>query len=241
MVVERNPGSKISQEDPYLHYKGWSLKGFDGMNTSGVNYLEGGEVFAPYVENDIGGAKKLVMGRFYSTRDHQALTSNRPVSAEWQGGAFRPGYLDFDVTGDTEQLPTGVACQLINDPKVGSTNAKLDRYVRTGAILFDAQGRLVSQEMVLSPNSAIGELLQMTEEAPPVNIRVRTQLGVVVYDLEHFKNEGFTENDYVMPIASLGPRLAGYDRDEEREEAWLDFNAYPMSVGRYTAAIMKGE
>jgi len=237
IVVERLPGGD-PDEDVYTNYKGWSA-GYSVLPPGGTTvYQKGQEVIAvvPDAGEPYGG--KPIVQRYYATGRH---TSNKnatvpPASPPW-GTALNIMYLDFVVDGDLEALPAGVGCQLINDPK--SISAP-DRYVQTGAIVFDGQGRLVSLPMAMAASSGMGSLLRLAKDIPDPasDTSFRTQLGAVLYDVEAFRTQGFTEGDSVIAVG--GPAIT-YKPEEELEESWLDENGRQLMVGRYNGNLLRGE
>jgi prepilin-type N-terminal cleavage/methylation domain-containing protein len=148
-------------------------------------------------------------------------------------------YIDFVPDEDFQTLPPGVGCQLILDPRSG-----IDRYVGAGAILFDAEGRLLSKEIGFSANSEIGRMLQLSVDIPlpPIpptpNLSFRSQLGLVLYDLSVFRNQGFTQT-----LDSVSSPGHDYRTMEANEERWLDdnANASQLLISRYSGAILRGE
>src|SRR5205085_5312045 len=97
---------------------------------------------------------KLLISGFSAQQDllqnNGASPPNYPPGSnvDWSStGAAGAGAGDLDFVPDTDfqTLPPGVGCQLINDAKQ-PTALNCDRYVRTGIILFDSQGRLQSSD-----------------------------------------------------------------------------------------------
>jgi len=241
IVVERLPGGDPN-EDVYANYKGWSLLGYSVLPTGETTetttvYQKGQEVIAvvPDAGEPYGG--KPIVQRYYATGRHTSRKATVPPASPPWGTALNIMYLDFVVDGDLEALPAGVGCQLINDPK--SISAP-DRYVQTGAIVFDGQGRLVSLPMAIGASSGMGSLLRLAKDIPdPASFTpFMTQLGAVLYDVEAFRTQGFTEGDSVIAVG--GPAIT-YKPEEELEESWLDENGRQLMVGRYNGNLLRGE
>ena len=153
------------------------------------------------------------------------------------------GNLELVGDVDVQALPSGIGVQLVNDPQ-GLTS--VDRYVRTGLILFDRQGRLDSLNYAIQSDSALGRLLKLTGPfIPPLlpssQYRIRSQFGVAVYDLQAFRNHpGNTEGDAGFVVPNLSSPTA-YDSDERDEEDWLSQNAAVLMVNRLNGTLVKGE
>lgn len=188
----------------------------------------------PYLQYDAGGA---AINRHY-------------IEA---GGAGR-AYLDLVPDEDLQSLPPGVGCQLIHNyifvpnPAVPNAARAFDRYVRTGAILFDAEGRLISREIGFDWNTALGQMMGLKNPSSgdpglttiPVTLpySFRSQLGLVLYDVATFRNLGFTEK--LNEDSIINPNDHDYSK-EEKEEIWLDENASQLLISRYSGAILRGE
>jgi hypothetical protein len=134
---------------------------------------------------------------------------------------------------------------LINDPKpLPAGNPNIDRYVRTGVILFDSQGRLSSSPLSLRAGSALGDTIGLIATTPVAGIPFYTQLGVVLYDRQAFVNQpGNTEGDYVLNgIPTLQPDPPpGARAQEATEELWIDQNSLPLFVNRFNGNLLRGE
>lgn len=128
-----------------------------------------------------------------------------------------------------------------------------------GVILFDGAGRLVSLKYAFRASTgeleATANLTQMglfltgidqaagapsaTPDVMPKSTAtsvddadrfIRSQLGVVLFEEQPFRNAGFTLQDQEI---SGGNDFA--------EEAWLDENATPLLVNRYNGTLVKGQ
>src|SRR5204863_4107711 len=128
-----------------------------------------------------------------------------------------------------------------------------------GVIMFDARGRVISVPFTIKQGTTLGDLLGFSNaniaqipgvrspDSDGVDRTLHTQLGVVLYDREAFLAQpGATEGDFVMkdvngkdiPTLSPGPALASA---EALEEQWLDKNATPLLLDRYSGMLTKGE
>ncbi|MGE5609319.1 MAG: Tfp pilus assembly protein FimT/FimU [Bacillota bacterium] len=247
IVVERAPGS-VGEEDAYANYKGWSS---ERDNPSGPTaYRTGEEVLSRLIIRENGEAR-LVFRQFHALKDHQSSNSTEPavsIDNRWRvltnNGAI---YVDMGVEGEIQPLPAGVGVQLINDPQEPKAP---DRYVRTGVILFDAEGRLVSKEITIDRDGDLGRVVNGTtpgvnnpsaEDIPcKVDYGFRSQLGVVLYDQEAFRGQGWTEQDMIA-TANLQRAFDSKDQGELDEELWLDQNATQLLFSRHTGTVLRGE
>jgi prepilin-type N-terminal cleavage/methylation domain-containing protein len=163
------------------------------------------------------------------------------------------GSSDIELVPDSDfqALPPGVGCQLINDPKQPPqylANRNIDRYVRTGVILFDSQGRLTSSPLQFRVNSNLGATIGLTVSQPLAGTPFYTQLGVVLYDKQAFLNQpNNSEGDWVMnQIPTLqAPSSANNETDNNPatmdEEQWIDQNSLPLFVNRFNGNLLRGE
>jgi prepilin-type N-terminal cleavage/methylation domain-containing protein len=246
IVKERAPGS-VGEEDPYINYKGWSP---DKDNPSGASaYRVGDEVLSRQIIDE-GSETRLVFRQYHAKADHQSSNSTKPVTdnAHWRALTSNGEiYVDMGVEGEIQPLPAGVGVQLINDPQDSKVS---DRYVRTGVILFDAEGRLVSKEITIDRDGDLGRLINGTtpgvnnpnaEDIPwDVNYGFRSQLGAVLYDQETFRSQGWTEQDMIA-TANLQQAFGKKDQGELDEELWLDQNATQLLFSRHTGTVLRGE
>jgi len=149
------------------------------------------------------------------------------------------------------RLPPGTGVQLMIDP--GTNVGNVDRYVRTGLILFDSQGRLSFDSFMITADSEVGKALALQEDT----VSMVPGFGLVAYDLIEFKrNPKFSDNDYVYPnLPDTTPKLMLYSRyfgppadvaalfpnsytnNEKPEEQWLDENSAPILINRYSGSL----
>ncbi|HEX2970910.1 MAG TPA: prepilin-type N-terminal cleavage/methylation domain-containing protein [Tepidisphaeraceae bacterium] len=255
IVSERAPGSAGGgDEDPYVNYRAWSD---DGWNAPGAPYYRlGQEVYDRQVIND--SVARLVYRRFHALRDHKASGANGPEAvftasnqgnnATWEVYANNnAAYMDILLEDEIQVLPPGVGCQLINDP---CERMYPDRYVRSGVILFDPEGSMVSKEITIAANGELGRLINGTatgqnnpgaQNIPfKLSLSFRSQLGVVLYDQETFRSQEWTEQDMIAP-ANLQRAIAKIDPRERAEEQWLDMNGRQLLFSRHTGTVLRGE
>jgi prepilin-type N-terminal cleavage/methylation domain-containing protein len=243
-LVAREVGGAAEDPDPYDNYKSWHRLSGPGPTNYNTSPYKDRVIFLTR-NTDEGG--RAYYKRFRCIQDQGSGSNSPPVSGPQSDGYFHnqwweevvEGDLDvFEEGGEVQALPAGVGVQLVNDTRGG---VNTDRYVRTGVIFFDPQGRMDSAEYAISANSTLGRiigitgLLQGTPENPIVS-----QFGVITYDLNAFKGQNFTEGDALFNIPTL-TRPSRYNPDERDEEQWLDDNASILMVNRTTAALEKTE
>jgi prepilin-type N-terminal cleavage/methylation domain-containing protein len=252
VLVAREVGSG-EDPDPYDNYKAWR----PGVEYRTTPYKDrvifmvrhDGEQMAqgPNGNPPADSNPRAFFKRFRCTEDHTSSGGNcPPLNGPQPEGYFHNQYWEEVVEGDLEilkdsevqVLPAGVGVQLVNDTRGG---VNTDRYVRTGVILFDPQGRLDSVEYAVSSNTALGKLVGVTSllQGTPAEPLV-SQFGVVTYDLAQFRGQNFTEGDALFNLPTL-VRPGRYNPDEAAEEQWLDNNASILMVNRTTAALQKTE
>ena len=152
------------------------------------------------------------------------------------------------VNDDIELLPVGVGVQTANDVTAVDTANGLvyDRYLRTGVILFDKQGRLEHLDYRITGDTTLGQRIGL---APAGSIggsnatytyTLYSQLGVVLYDTEMFRNQsGFTEGDRSPLVQIPGLAAPTPAANEVPEENWIDANGTLLLVNRYSGELLR--
>ena len=170
----------------------------------------------------------------------------------------------YDVLPDTDPiaLPLGVGVQVITNaaqPSGGGPRAT-DGYLRAGAVVFDATGRVayLRPGFVFANDGAIGLAVngvaggfdvafnntnglpnppKPVGGSPPASYPVPqplpTSYGLVVYDRDAFANQNFPTVDPTFVAAGSYGTVNGSPKSEADAEAWLDVNATPLLVNRY--------
>ncbi len=155
------------------------------------------------------------------------------VNGDWEQAL--PGNLEVVGGVDYQSLPPGVGAQLVTDPRGGTST---DRYVRTGLIMFDPQGRVDNVDYTVSPASSLGKAMFLTNSLGLVP-KLHSSYGVTVYDSTVFRAQGYTEGDSAFAVPGL--TNSPYSPDELNEEKWLDDNTSPVLVNRNTGALERRE
>lgn len=212
---------------------------------TGSSYLKG-----DYVINTAG------------TAYYVCIEDNSPAIAVTNSSYWRQCdqyAIDLIPDSDSITLPQGVGLQMICDSKILPPAARAsDGYLRCGAVLFDAAGRLsnrrisvayaglLGQKMGLFPTSGTPENYPALTWAGPF---LEAQFGFVLFDREQFRAQSsFSENDRVIPFPNPTnspemQRPANYTTGspEYLEEQWLDGNSTAILINRYNGSLVKGE
>jgi type II secretory pathway pseudopilin PulG len=122
-----------------------------------------------------------------------------------------------------------------------------------GVILFDGNGRLISKsygfklfDNTTNAATGIAQLLKVDTPAPTVDMiplyngtNLSSQFGLVLFDREAFKAQGFTDGDTGMdPVVTS---YTGGSPSELTEETWLDTNSTPILINRYNGTLIRAE
>jgi prepilin-type N-terminal cleavage/methylation domain-containing protein len=219
-------------------YQAWSAL---GNYQPAAGDKEADRVYALVLDSTEGvaGTGKYVVMRFDAVAASGpsaggAVTPTLAMTTPWSPVfAGTTSSLDFGV----EYLPAGIGCQLVNDPKGVAT----DKYVQTGMIVFDEQGKLVSTAFSIPSTSALGVRLKLGGELKGN----ASQLGVMLYEQEQLAGQtDYTPGDYCYYVPTLQPgptAYSGTSPDESVEETWISNNALHLLVDRYTGTLIKVE
>jgi len=236
MMLFRRTDTAGGDPDPMNNYKGWS---------STATYNVGDRVLAvvrDWTENN------APQSRVFRCKVVPAV-GVRPPRFPGENAAYplpfpmENAFWVEDTAGGTESvddsvelLPAGVGLQTITDSTVTPT----DRYLRTGAILFDKQGHLEHLTYVIPGASTLGQRIGLSPAGGIGGVSLYSQMGVVLYDTEMFRNQaGTSEGDasaYVQ-VPGLAPPASLFL--ENAEETWLDNNAAMLLVNRYGGELMR--
>ena len=158
--------------------------------------------------------------------------------------------------GNSEQqlLPKGIGVQVIIQPTSQTAGGYQERYVRTGIILFDPQGRLVLRVLKLPKTTTLGEYIELGVDAE----QILSGVGVALYNQTAFKNlttpnGPASEMDWIylnVPgntyrISSGAAPFNDYPSaafaDESAEEDWLANNTVPVLINRFSGSLSESE
>jgi len=279
-------GQELDPDPTFDAYKGWTPSLTSYQTTTGatlppVQYYnqntaagDNGPSFVVNLStlgNDplaINGIPKLTLIKYSCSQSH-----NNPGSGNEAGtaagtnwwGTSGLNYLQPVLGVDVQYLPSGVACQVVNDP-LGSpllpTGAgSYDRYLRTSVILFDSLGRFDSVPWAVHSTGPLAYMINGGNALPQdLNFSAANNMpilwsgfGVAIYDREAIRGGqlviqgsqsptatfNFTENDHIFTIPALGSPASSVV-DEANEELWLDNNAMILFVNRNGAGTFTG-
>jgi Tfp pilus assembly protein FimT len=175
---------------------------------------------------------------------HQFVNGTAP-EATWAAAWSSSSPVLYDLVPDTDPvpLPLGVGAQAISDSNTltGGTRTA-DAYLRHGVILFDASGRLISSPYVISHygivGTAVGYNVDNYSTATPTTLA--SSFGLVLYDRDAFANQNFPTEDPMFDDGTYGS-VGATPPSEADAEAWLDANATPLLINRYTGTLVRGE
>lgn len=166
---------------------------------------------------------------------------------------------------ERQLLPLGVGVQLIIQPTlredmlendttsnpVGQSNR--ERYIRTGLIMFDPQGRLSLDPRVLPAQGVLGTAMGLTADVAAIPAAV----GAVFYDRAAFRLvTGNTDADFLyqnVPVNQTSPIVSAQPfytdnqtgqpdmKTERAEEVWLDTNTVPLLINRFSGALSEAQ
>jgi prepilin-type N-terminal cleavage/methylation domain-containing protein len=237
---------------------------------------------APNVEQFVAGSvhfQRLAAVYFHCIQTHTPTAANTDqvaVVPPYSNAFWSADSTSLEIVRDTEfqLLPQGVGLAVVVDPldapSWGLPPLGVDRYVRTGCVMFDGQGRFASLPYDVFASSHLGQALMLDQlnstpttpvsmagGANPVSsppLPLFSGFGVVLFDrqalLADSKINLYTEGDYLygsasnphLPPPPYGLATATTDKNAEAlKEQWLDANSLLLTATRYNGAMTKGE
>jgi hypothetical protein len=153
---------------------------------------------------------------------------------------------------DLIALPTGIGVQTICNCSYSGTTRLSDGYLSVGVILFDGKGRIATQNYGISQYSKLLTSAQFTGgiDYPGINVYTGTkyqygiasQYGLVVFQKDAFVNQAASTMDAVyLDSGGSWPDYTSGSPSQQSEENWLDQNATPLLIDRYTGTLIKAE
>ncbi len=177
--------------------------------------------------------------------------------------------LELMADTDVLPLPSGISAQTISNCNYSGTSRISDGYLSVGVILFDGKGRLASQPYGIAPESQLAVATGIGSRTVPMSLPlqlplypgfsvgtmnaptgqliqygVMSQFGLVLFQKDAFLTQHFPGTDALyMDATPMSPTqaLPDYDAAHQAEETWLDTNATPLLINRFTGTVIKGE
>ena len=226
-------------------------------------------VQAPAVENYVVGSNQFprmtvltaqcIKTHTPTAGSELATSAKAPYSNQYWGSAPL-----LDIVPDTEfqLLPKGVGAAVLIDPldpvQWNSTAYGVNRYVRTGCIMFDPQGRFVTTDYDIQASSTLGKSLLLNYPGSTAvsfgsgsggKLQLFSGFGVTLFDREALqadaKVNGYTEGDYLYaataPQAPYGLPAPGPAANEKLKQQWLDANGLLLTASRSNGSMTKSE
>jgi len=183
-----------------------------------------------------------------------------PPSESPASGLIPVGGPPIELRNDTEllPLPAGIGVQTIcNCNFNGNPPQRISNgYLSFGVILFDGNGRVVSQNYGVSQFSKLMTTSQVVTNYPFTNVPIYTgnqfgvasQYGLVVYQQAGYLNQRsptqpealYIDATPASPLTPLPDYTSGTP-SQQTEENWLDQNATPLLINRYTGTLIRGD
>ncbi len=166
----------------------------------------------------------------------------------------------IDTLPNTEllPLPTGIGVQTICNCNYNTSTPPQrisDGYLRFGVVLFDGSGRMISHNYGVSQYSNLISSSKLGTDYPTATQTIYTngqfgvssQYGLVVYQQEAFQGQQASVPDALYTDATPAssatalPSYTSTTPSQQTEENWLDQNATPLLINRYTGTLIKAE
>ena len=172
----------------------------------------------------------------------------------------------LDIAADTDllPLPAGVGVQTVCNCTFNGGVRSSDGYLSLGVILFDGRGRIAAlpyeiddllgnADTLLNKTGFGGQYFPSAAVYTPYNQPVNglnvvgqwgavSQFGLVVYQRDAFEAQGFGYGDPLYSTATVSTPPADYTAagaNQLAAEQWLDVNATPLLIDRYTGELVR--
>jgi Tfp pilus assembly protein FimT len=207
------------------------------------------------------GAIKKTVKTFVCSQAHIAGTGNEPgiAGGDQFWNAMLPNSIDLLPPGQgaVEQLPRGVAVELINDSASTALNGT-DQYVHTGVILFDSTGKLTVSTFFIVPGSSLDTAIVSSAWGTPIYIPqinpakqslIYSNIGVAIYDSTAIADQSFFTSNSSNATADINiPMTASQfaapplpQATKSTQDKWISNNAQLFFVARDTGVLQKTE
>jgi hypothetical protein len=159
-------------------------------------------------------------------------------------------------------LPSGIAVQTLCNCQFSSSLRSTDGYLSVGVILFDFNGQLKADYYGISGFSRLATASGLNTDSttngnypssnqvgsPFTGIitqpGVQSQFGLVVFQKDAFVSQNFSAEDPAYTTANSSQANAYTSTGtptQQTAETWLDQNATPLLIDRYTGTLIRGE
>jgi hypothetical protein len=170
----------------------------------------------------------------------------------------------LEIRQDTDlvPLPAGIGVQTVcnciyTNTSVGTPRAT-DGYLNVGVILFDGFGHLSAMNYGISQYARLATLCSLGNDYPIASgngvyangqFGVSSQFGLVLFQREALFAQNFPTNDptyFVTSVGNYSQQETAYTSttngpSQQAEENWLDQNATPLLLNRYTGTLIRAE
>jgi len=207
---------------------------------------------------------------YYSTANILSPSVSMPPSGSntdqnyWQWVSGPP----LEIVPDTDliPLPAGVGVQTLSNCSISGSNRTSDGYLAVGVIMFDGKGRITSVPYGIPMSSRLATAAGLTDGYPthstggsnyPIGsynyngkftqFGVLSQFGLVVFQRDAWLSQKSSLPDALYTDATPQNATSGLPDyttgtpTQQQEENWLDQNATPLLLDRYTGTLIKGE
>jgi type II secretory pathway pseudopilin PulG len=167
----------------------------------------------------------------------------------------------LEIFPDTDliPLPAGIGVQTICNCTLTGSTRNGNGYLSIGVIMFDGKGRIVSLPYGIAQYGKLGSATSLPYSYPnsgsigtlnssgnPISLGVRSQFGLVVYQNDAFQSHRSPtqpEALYTDQTTTSGilPHYTTGSPTQQQADLWLDQNATPLLINRYTGTLIKGE
>ena len=164
--------------------------------------------------------------------------------------------LDLRVDTDVLPLPAGIGVQTVCNCNVDANGKRLtDGYLNMGVILFDGLGRMTCQNYGISSASTLATGAGLGGDYPQpaagvvyptgsTNYGTPSQFGLVVFQHDAYATHKSPTPDPFYTKANTSQQDTYQNSGSPTplaEEQWLDQNATPLVIDRYTGTLIRAE
>jgi prepilin-type N-terminal cleavage/methylation domain-containing protein len=194
-----------------------------------------------------------------------------PVTMTFTGGNFNGATplvgpaLDLVPDTDLVPLPAGVGVATICNCTYSGTTRVSNGYLSVGVILFDGKGRITSMPYGISKDGKLWTAAGLGSAYPSLGFGlpsnstvgvynssnvmitqgVNSQFGLVVFQRDAWLSNRSSQQPEALytdggNVTSL-PDYTNGSPTQQQTDNWLDQNATPLLIDRYTGTLIRGE